>query len=77
MAATQLKEEPRAKALDKIVHSIREHNFTWDELHQAIMRAQAKKLISTVREVIAGREFEYKRLGEYVIAKHKLCNGIA
>ena len=55
---------------------IREHNFTWDELHQAIMRAQAEKLIPTVREVIAGREFEYKRLGEYVIAMHKLCGGL-
>jgi hypothetical protein len=76
MAAIQLKEELRTKALDKVVHSIREHNFTWDELHQAIMRAQAEKLIPTVREVIAGREFEYKRLGEYVIAMHKLCGGL-
>jgi hypothetical protein len=76
MAAIQLKEKLRTKALDKVVHFIREHNFTWDELHQAIMRAQAEKLIPTVREVIAGREFEYKRLGEYVIAMHKLCGGL-
>ncbi len=76
MAAVQLKKEPRTKALDKVVRFIQEHNFIWDELHLAIMRAQAEKLIPTVREVIAGREFEYKRLGEYVIAMHKLCGGL-
>ncbi len=76
MAAIQLKKEPRTKALDKVVRSILEHNFTWDELHKAIVRAQTDKLIPTVREVIAGREFEYKRLGEYVIAMPKLCGGL-
>jgi len=76
MAAIQLKEEPRTKALDKVVRSILEHNLTWDELHKAIVRAQSEKLIPIVREVIAGREFEYKRLGEYVIAMHKLCGGL-
>jgi len=76
MAGIQLKEETRAKALDKVVRSILEHNLTWDELHKAVVLAQAEKLIPTVREVIAGREFEYKRLGEYVIAMHKLCGGL-
>lgn len=76
MAVVQLKKEPRSKALAKVVRAIQEHNFTWDELHQAVLRAQAEKLIPTVREVIAGREFEYKRLGEYVIAMHKLCGGL-
>jgi uncharacterized protein (DUF433 family) len=76
MAVVQLKKEPRTKALDKVVRAIQEHNFTWDELHQAVLRVQAEKLIPTVREVIAGREFEYKRLGEYVIAMHKLCGGL-
>jgi len=75
-AAKKARQDPRTKALDDIVRYIHQHNFSWDELHKAIVSTQAEKLLQTVREVIAGREFEYKRLGEYVIAMHNLCGGL-
>lgn len=75
-AAAQPQRESRAAAIARIVDSILAHELTWDELHQALLRAQAEKLIQPVREVIAGREFNYLRLGEYVIAMHQLCGGL-
>lgn len=76
MAAVKIKQDPRTKALDDIVRHILKHDFSWDELHKAIVRGQSKQLFQTVREVIAGREFEYIRFGEYVIAMHDLCGGL-
>ena len=75
-SAAKSVKEPRAKALDQVVRTILKHQLTWDELHRATVSSQTEKLIPTVREVIQGREYEYKKLGEYVVAMHQLCGGL-
>ena len=68
--------DPRTKAINQVVRTILKHQLTWDELHRATVSTQTEKLIPTVREVIQGREYEYKKLGEYVVAMHQLCGGL-
>ena len=68
--------EKLVKALKQVARAIQKYHFTWDELHYATINVQVEKLIPTVREVIQGREYEYKKLGEYVVAMHQLCGGL-
>ncbi len=41
-----------------------------------LVQPNAARALETVREVVDGREVEYKRLGQYVIAMHDLCGGL-
>ncbi len=74
--APRVKLEPPAQTLKRVVDAILAYELTLDEIHLAVLRAQAEKLIQPVREVIAGRTFDYLRLGEHVIAMHQLCGGL-